>query len=87
MVSGYQLDAEHWSKVKEELSRRASFELSCPITDLEFTVVKNGEGVMGVDDDEPSQVGVRGCNRQVLYLMVVGPMGWTWLTQSATPAE
>ncbi len=87
MVDGYALNADHWTSVKEDLSRRASFELNCPLTDLEFTVLKDGQGVPGVFDDWPSQVGVRGCDRQVLYLLVVDRTGWTWVTQSTAQVK
>jgi hypothetical protein len=74
VADGFTLNAEAWSDLQGELSRRASFELDCPVADLQFTVIHTGQHTY---DDQASEVGVRGCGRRVLYLRDRrGPSGW-----------
>lgn len=54
----------------QQLQKRASFDLECPVKDLE---------IIEIDYDTR---GVRGCGRQATYLEHRQNDGWTWLMNS-----
>ena len=54
----------------QQLQKRASFDLECPIKDLE---------IIEIDYDTR---GVRGCGRQATYVEHRQDDGWTWLMNS-----
>ena len=54
----------------QQLQKRASFDLECPIKDLE---------IVEIDYDTR---GVRGCGRQATYVEHRQDDGWTWLMNS-----
>jgi len=67
-VDGFEVYQDYWNKTVIDLGRTASFDLDCPESELEFTLLqKSGRW--------PSRVGVRGCGRQATY---VGGYGGNW---------
>ncbi|MBI5536736.1 MAG: hypothetical protein HY898_28710 [Deltaproteobacteria bacterium] len=50
-------------ELKQDLTRRASFDLNCPPADLTYTELSRA------DDGLIRSYGVRGCSRQAAYIL------------------
>lgn len=50
---------ERWETALQDLSKRASFDLDCPASELTFHELS-----------DPSEQGVTGCDQRVTYIMV-----------------
>ena len=62
---------------KDDLSKRASFELNCPAEKLEYTVLqKRADGYV-------TSYGVSGCEKRAVYVI----SGFQWLLNSDPDSE
>ena len=53
-------------ETKENLSKRASFDMSCPAQDLKFTVLSTRHDLLA--GDNALSVGVEGCGKKLVYV-------------------
>ena len=64
LVSGVEVYENVWLKTVDQLDDRAAFELSCPIGQLSYTLLRKHLRY-------PVEVGVTGCGRRGVYLRPV----------------
>jgi hypothetical protein len=73
-VDGYRMFEFQWTPAREEITRRAAFDLKCEPRALQISVIK-ADCQSGNDACVARQVGVRGCGQQAVYVDV-NQVGW-----------
>src|SRR5688572_20895076 len=71
----------HWEQTKREVGQRMAFDFNCSQDQLSFTLFKRVARY-------PSEVGVTGCGRKVVYVRAVGQGGigpWVANVEGANP--
>ncbi len=65
----FEVSKEDWDNARERVTSRAAFEINCPAEKLSLTLLatygREGNGY-------PTQIGVDGCERRVVYVNVNG---------------
>jgi hypothetical protein len=74
-VNGIKTDEGQWRKDEAEIRRRASFDLHCPASDLQLTLLNTNGSAPPI----PWTIGVQGCDKQATYQVVFGT-GWVMNT-------
>jgi len=74
-VSGIEVYEEYWRRAANEVTARATFDMSCPAEELELHLLMKVVR-------RPSQIGVDGCGRRVTYVLT--DSGWVANVESST---
>jgi hypothetical protein len=64
-VDGVEVYKAIWEKTTQELGQRAAFDFACPVESLTYRLFK-------VTSISPTEVGVKGCGKQGVYVRVIG---------------
>jgi hypothetical protein len=69
VVDGYKLAEAKWAAHRTQVASKASFELSCPVEQVEIVVLEASDyfDVVRGKTVYASVVGARGCGRKVTY--------------------
>lgn len=70
-VDGFTVFEHHYQRTKQEVLRRASFDLSCPPDQMKVKIL----GGSGDEVEAIRQYGVTGCDRAAVYVHVPN-VGW-----------
>ena len=73
LEDGRELYRSEWLRNKDELERKASFDLACPVEDLRFQLIT-------IEDRRLKEVGISGCGSRVRYMSVQG----RWIANAAS---
>lgn len=68
MVDGIEVYEERWIETKEDILRRVEFDFGCPAEQVSLTLFKRYNVY-------PTEVGIRGCDKQGVYVRAVGTGG------------
>src|SRR5262249_4330496 len=78
-VNGIKADEGQWRKDEAEVRRRASFDLHCPASELQPTLLNTSGSAPPI----PWTIGVQGCGKQATYQVAYGT-GWV-MNNAAQP--
>lgn len=70
-VDGFTVYEGYYNESKQEVLRRASFDLSCPPEQMTIQILAGSGGSV----EAPRQYGVTGCDRKAVYVRVPN-VGW-----------
>jgi hypothetical protein len=75
-VGGQQVYESQWNTIRSTVGPRAAFDLKCTESQLEFSILQSTSIPNHIGSEvNPTQVGVRGCGRQAVYVDVA-EHGW-----------
>lgn len=73
LQDGRELYRSEWERNKDELERKAAFDLACPVEDLRFQLIT-------IEDRRLEEVGISGCGSRIRYMSVQG----RWIANTAS---
>ncbi len=82
IVDGFKLDQSQYQSDREQLLRRASFDLACAADKLDVKVIE----VIG-EPQQMKQVGISGCDQRATYVNLFTNVGWVLNTRNGQPAQ